>query len=299
VIPELLARNAREAWGADGERWLAALPARLDHLAAAWQLELGAPYALTYHWVCRARTADGTPAVLKTGPDLAREAAALAAWDGSGAVRLLRVAEDALLLERADPGTRAAHLVPDTDEQATAAAVEVLRRLHVAAPPAEGLPTLAEHLTDLDAHLADPARDRLVAHELVGRAAGLARELLAGAPPGAALLHGDLHHDNVLLARDGWLAIDPHGVVGDPGYDAGAWLYNPPELTSDAVPVLVPARVEQLADGLGQPLDRIIAWGFVQAVLSAVWTADTGSRSRMAPQDRTLDVAALLLPRLS
>jgi streptomycin 6-kinase len=233
--------------------------------------------------------------VLKTGPDLGREAAALAAWGGSGAVRLLRVTEGALLLELADPGTRAAHLVPDADEQATAAAVEVLRRLHAAAPPPEGLPTLAEHLADLDAHLAAPARDRLVPHDLVARAAGLARELLAGAPPGAALLHGDLHHDNVLRAGDGWLAIDPHGVVGDPGYDTGAWLYNPPGLTRDAVPALVPARVEQLADGLGQPLDRIVAWGFVQAVLSAVWTADTG----VAPQDRTLDVAALLLPRLS
>ena len=33
------------------------------------------------------------------------------------------------------------------------------------------------------------------------------------------MLHGDLHHDNVLRARrEPWLAIDPHGVVGDPGW---------------------------------------------------------------------------------
>ena len=31
------------------------------------------------------------------------------------------------------------------------------------------------------------------------------------------MLHGDLHHDNVLTAdREPWLAIDPHGVLGDP-----------------------------------------------------------------------------------
>ena len=31
----------------------------------------------------------------------------------------------------------------------------------------------------------------------------------------AVLLHGDLHHLNILSAGDGWIAIDPKGVVGE------------------------------------------------------------------------------------
>jgi streptomycin 6-kinase len=245
---------------------------------------------MTYHWVSRVLTADGAAAVLKVGlGDLAREAAALRSWGGDGAVRLLRsdLAAGALLLERAEPGTPASGLVPDDDEQATAAAVEVLSRLHAAAPPDE-LPPLPTSLRALD------VGHRLVPRSIVEQAVAVARELGVDAPP-EVLLHGDLHHDNLLRARDGWVAIDPHGAVGDPGYDAGAWLYNPPGLPAALVVALLPRRVEQLADGLGLRVDRVVAWGFVKAVLSAVWTAQD---TRGAPDATTLDVAALLLARL-
>jgi streptomycin 6-kinase len=42
------------------------------------------------------------------------------------------------------------------------------------------------------------------------------------------------------------------------------------------LPALAPARIEQLADGFGLPLDRVVAWGFVMGVLSEVWTAQGG-----------------------
>jgi streptomycin 6-kinase len=33
------------------------------------------------------------------------------------------------------------------------------------------------------------------------------------------LLHGDLHHENILMGKDGYCAIDPMGVIGDPVFD--------------------------------------------------------------------------------
>jgi streptomycin 6-kinase len=41
-------------------------------------------------------------------------------------------------------------------------------------------------------------------------------------------------------------------------------------------------------------VERIVAWGFVKAVLSEVWTAQGGG----VPGSRALDVARLLLPHL-
>ena len=301
TIPPALASNVVENWAEDGERWLAGLPGLLDQVTRDWELTPGEPYELSFHWVTAVTRADGSPAVLKLGVPaghLAIEAEALRIFDGRGAVRLL--AEDqvrgALLLERAEPGSPATMLVPDRDEEATAALIAVGRCLHRTPPAGCTLPPLRAESESFRAHLRRFPGDDPVPRHLVERAGALFDELCASAPEDL-VLHGDLHHDNVLRAvREPWLAIDPHGVVGDPGYDCGAMLYNPqPWRREDDLLALVPARIEQLADGFGLPVDRVVAWGFVMGVLSEVWTAQGGG----TPGSRALDVATLLRPRLS
>jgi streptomycin 6-kinase len=298
-IPPALARNVVENWPEQGETWLAALPDLIAEVAEDWQLVLGPSFALSLHWVTAATRADGSSAVLKLGvpaEHLAFEVQALRLYDGHGAVRLL--AEDltrgALLLERAEPGTRVASLVRDHDEQATAVLVTVARRLHQRPPPGCSLPALRGLGEAFAAHLRRFPGDDPMPRHLVERAGRLFEELCDSAPA-EVVLHGDLHHDNVLRAdREPWLAIDPSGIIGDPGFECGAVLYNPdPWLHEDDLLALVPARIEQLADGLSLAVDRVVAWGFVMAVLSEVWTAKGGT-----PGTRALDVAALLLPLL-
>jgi streptomycin 6-kinase len=145
-------------------------------------------------------------------------------------------------------------------------------------------------------HLARYPGDAPIPRRLGTRAFGLLDELCASAVD-RGVLHGDLHHDNILRAsREPWLAIDPHGVVGDPGAEVGAMLYNPdPPNRDPALVALVPARIEQLADGLGMDSDRLVAWAFEQAVLSEVWTAEEPG----AAVTRALDVALVLEPRLA
>ena len=300
TIPPVLARNVSEAWAAAGERWLAGLPALLEEVAAGWELTLGAPYDLSYHWVTPVTCADGTPAVLKLGVPaghLLDQAEALRLAGGDGAVRLLDhdEARGALLLERAEPGDPAATLVPERDEEATAALVDVGRRLHREPPPGCTLPDLEDESASFRDHLRRFPGDDPLPRDLVERAGRLFDELCASAPR-RLLLHGDLHHDNVLRAeREPWLAIDPFGVVGDPGYDCGPMLFNPDSDRRDGDLLrLVPARIEQLADGFGIPVVRVTAWGFVMGVLSEVWTAQGGG----AVGGRALDVATMLAARL-
>lgn len=41
------------------------------------------------------------------------------------------------------------------------------------------------------------------------------------------LLHGDFHHDNILLGNDGeYIIIDPKGVIGDPVFDIARFILN-------------------------------------------------------------------------
>lgn len=302
-VPSALRENVRAAWGDAGRRWLRRLPALLEDVSAGWELDVGEPYALSFNWVAPARRADGTPAVLKLGvPEsdhLSYEAEALACFAGRGAVRLLDrdAPRGALLLQRAEPGSMLRELVPERDDEATAIVVDVLRRLHEPAPDGARLPDLSRHAVSFRRHLAERPDHPALPRSLVTRAAGLFDELVASATE-RVVLHGDLHHDNVLLANSqAWMAIDPHGEVGDPGYDIAPLLYNPePGMRDDALRDLVPARIERLADGLGIPLDRACAWGFVGAVLSEVWDAEDGGP---VVAGRALDVALLLEPMLA
>jgi streptomycin 6-kinase len=307
MISDVLARNVVGVWGDDGARWLVDLPRIVRELASDWDLTVGGPYDLSYHYVTAVTCGDGTPAVLKlgvpTGTSLAEEAPALSAFEGRGAVRLLRVDLDrgALLLERVTPGWRARDLLPERDAAATSAAVGVMRRLHVPPPPGCTMPDATAQVDAFDSYATVHGDAGPLPLDLVVRAGGLMHELCASATE-RVVLHGDLHQDNILRAtREPWLAIDPHGLIGDPGYEVGALLFNPdPEDRDVALTALVPSRVEQLADELAMPVDRVVAWGFVKAVMSDVWSAeDWSSGADHSPSSRALDVARLLLPRLA
>lgn len=298
-VPDHLVRTAPAVWGDVGRRWVGGLPSVVASVLADWDLVLGEPMPPSQHWVAAVTTGDGHPAVLKVGPvepgHLPVEAEALRVFGGHGSVRLLR--EDrtrgALLLERASPGTSLESLVPATDEQATGALVDTMLALHRPAPTHCRLPPVLDQRADLDAHVRTSG---LLAARLVDRASHLFAELSSDASD-PVVLHGDLHHGNVVRSqRSPWLAIDPFGCVGDRGYEAGSMLFNPHPYDRDpGLLSLVPARVEQLADGLDLPVERVVAWGFVKAVLSQVWTCETVD----AQVTRALDVAALLEPRLA
>jgi streptomycin 6-kinase len=102
-------------------------------------------------------------------------------------------------------------------------------------------------------------------------AAEIAERLLSD-PIEVRPLHGDLHHDNIMHGPRGWLAIDPKGVLGDPGFDAANMFYNP--LDRDDL-CLDPQRIAHMAQVFAATLrqspppilDHAIAYG----CLSAAW----------------------------
>jgi streptomycin 6-kinase len=306
VIPPLLVRNVGEYWPELSDSWLAALPTLIDDITADWGLRLAEPHRMTIHWVSSVVRRDGARGVLKLGvPDghLDAEAEALRIFDGNGAARLLKAdpKRGAMLLEEIFPGTPVSEL--EDDEEATAVLIETARRLHRVPPEDCTLP----HLSSLSGSFLKYRDNGLVPQRMVDRAAGLFAELCASATA-EVVLHGDLHHDNVLASDGGlgggagdrqrhsgagseteWFAIDPHGFVGDPGYDGAAMLYNPdPENRDPALLHLVPRRIEQLAEH--DDLDRVVAWAYVMGVLAQMWAGDNPGRA--------LDVANLLESRL-
>ncbi|OJF12004.1 aminoglycoside phosphotransferase family protein [Couchioplanes caeruleus] len=299
VLPARFVHNVTGNWGHAGRAWLAELPGLVVALAREWDLTVGPAYPLSFNWVAPVRRADGSAAVLKLGlaeaGHLAAEATALAFFDGRAAARLLACDDErgALLIERLEPGTTLRTLVRHHDDRATAVLIDLMRRLHRPAPAGLVLKDLAARTADFAAYLDRSPGDAPLPRRLVTQAMHLYGDLCASAEA-RVVLHGDLHHENVLAAgREPWLAIDPHGVVGDPAAEIGPVLYNPLDGDEPTLSLLMP-RVEQFADGLGVATARVVAWGFVQAVLSEVWDAEGGGTT----PGRALQVALALRPLL-
>lgn len=278
-VPKHFARTIVEGYGARGAEWLNQLAARVADCSARWSLTVQPPFdALSYNYVAPAVRADGTPAVLKLGvpnPELATEIAALQLFDGRGSVRLLAADAElgALLLERLEPGTLLLDVADD--EAATAIAAEVMRQLWRPVPADCPFPTVARWAAGLQRlrQYFDGGTGPFPP-ALVRRAETLFTDLIATTDT-SVVLHGDLHHWNIMAAqRRPWLAIDPKGVVGEPAYEVGAWLRNPmPQLLTWPRPRhILSRRVDQLAEALNFHRQRLVAWATAQAVLSAWWT---------------------------
>lgn len=89
------------------------------------------------------------------------------------------------------------------------------------------------------------------------------------------LLHGDLHHDNILAGRKGtWLAIDPKGVIGEMEYEVISFLMNHlPEADPIAA---IRRRVDLFVKELHLQRERVLAWAFCHTILSAWWYVEDG-----------------------
>jgi streptomycin 6-kinase len=295
ALPPEFARFVISIWGATGAAWLERLPGLVDEYVGRWSLEsLEAPFEQSYNYVLAARRY-GEPVVLKLGvlrDELRTELAALQLYGGDGVVRVLEADPDngALLLERLLPGEPLADLALEDDEAATAIAAQVLARWRRPAPVGHAFPTVADWGRGFERIRArfDGGTGPLPAG-LTARAESLFAELLASSGP-PVVLHGDLHHANILSAtREPWLVIDPKGVVGEAEYEVGALLRNPsPEIAAD--PAVAAHRIAQLADLLGFDRRRIRDWAFAQAILSAWWGVEDGQ----PPNPRWLTIAETL-----
>jgi streptomycin 6-kinase len=279
TLPEEFAQRAKHIWGAQGEQWVAHFPEILAHVEAAWGLKQISPFEdLSYNFVASAVTQTGEAVILKIGvpnPELLTEAAALRAYDGNGAVHLLAYDADrgALLIERLAPGQMLHHLGDNCQESQIAA--RLMAQLCVPPPRDHTFPSLTdwarvfERVRDFPETFGLPISMLETAQQLAGQ--------LSETADGEWLLHGDLHHFNILYDQSrGWAVIDPKGVVGDRAFQAARFFCNPiPELLSNPDPLaLTRQRADIICTELEIDRQRILGWAYVDCILGACWSIE-------------------------
>ncbi|MBL7163041.1 MAG: phosphotransferase [Anaerolineales bacterium] len=281
TLPTDFTRRITGAFGDDGAEWLRHFPATLEKYSQRWSLTLLPHFEpLSYNFVAPAVRQDGGEVVLKLGvpnPELTSEIEALDIYSGRAAARLIEAdaVGGALLIEHLKPGTPLVEF--GDDEKATEIAAQIMQRLWRPVPTehnlravekwALGMRRLREHYNGGTGPFPE---------KLIQQAEILFAELIASTNS-LVVLHGDLHHWNILAAqREPWLALDPKGVVGDPAFEVAAWMHNPmPWLLEQPRPERILARrLDQFNEILGFDRQRMLDWSVAQAVLSAWWCVE-------------------------
>ena len=243
-----------------------------------WNLEPdGAPLATPSSRLLPVRR-DGMAMMLKIAlaEEERRGGSLMLWWDGDSAAQIIAHDDDALLLERAGGAASLAEMARSgMDDEATSIICAVAARLH--APRSQPLPELVK-LADWFKALAPAA----AAHGGIFRASADAARHLLEAPRDLTVLHGDLHHGNVLdFGPRGFLAIDPKGLIGERGFDLANIFCNPDHATA-AAPGRLVRRLGVVAEAANLDPSRLLLWVLAYAGLSAAWSIDDGYDPRTA-----------------
>jgi streptomycin 6-kinase len=281
TVSEVFRQRIVSTWGERGREWLDRLPTLISRCTERWRLSVQSRVpVLSYSFGAYVVTADGEEAILKIGvpnSELWTEIEALRLFQGGPIVDLIEADRrlGALLLRRVVPGIPLSTV--EGDEEATEIAAHLICELPVPEPSDHAFPTIDHWALAFDGLRARfDGKTGPLPGRMVQKAEWLLRDLQASRP-GRMLLHGDLHHGNILSGGEGrWVAIDPKGVIGDPAYEAARLQHNPiPRfLSMDRPRRVAQRRVEILASILREDCSRLLARAFFDAVLAACWSIE-------------------------
>lgn len=271
------------------------MPHDFRYFADLWELEAEGEVIKTHTSYLYPVRFQGVSAMLKIFQEHSDEYASskvLEHYRGVGAVSLLVSDDEAIVIERAVPGYDLSD-VPEAE--ACEVFTTVVKGIHKRLPAGVDVRPIRVLEKDFDAYLTSgntllPADEVLCAKELF-----LA---LNDSSTQEVLLHGDLHHYNILYDRDaGWRAIDPKGYLGDPAYEVGAFLRNPlhdPKRFSDAH--VLEQRIALITKQLQMDPARVRAWSYVNTMLAITYMQED---SVLEGWLRVKDLLSVDIPPLS
>ncbi len=204
--------------------------------------------------------------------------------EGSGCCKVYDFDEQngILLLERLVPGT-VLRKEPDLQKRLTVFK-DVFKKIH--RPETEALQnihsckTYLDWLTDIKDFIEKQDTDILMPENMKVKVC-LAKEICEEMfikYTDRLLLHGDLHHDNILLTQGGSYAmIDPKGVIGPAILDLPRFIMN----EIDTVHTLsdsehMEAVVHRISQIFGYPIEDVAKVYFMEVVLANAWCLEDG-----------------------
>jgi streptomycin 6-kinase len=266
-------KNIEAVYGETGNLWLQRLPIFIQELEQQWDVRFVKPVAeLSFNFVGLVNcNSNNQMAIIKTAPTgehLVNEVHCMLCFSNA-TPRVYKHDEErfAFLMEYITPGySLKKFLKNENDIVATRIIAQTIKELQ----KNQQKKYTFKHLSDLVGDLKS-----LYGHmdaKLLAKAGSLFSELTADRS-NDVVLHGDLHHDNIIRSGSSWKVIDPHGYLGDPVAEVGVMIRNPMDsFPNDVSPAqVVETRLNILKEELPFDPQKIKAWSFVMTILSAAW----------------------------
>jgi streptomycin 6-kinase len=277
TIPAYFGTSIHRFFGDEGDTWFAQLHELLLKCICRWDLrDCQIAANLSVNLICYAVSPEFGPVVLKIGfphPEFYSELAALSLYRGRNVCALYDTDLElgAMLIARVLPGYNLKAL--DDEGERLNIALDVIANLPMPAEPHPAIPAFSDWI---ERAFTRARRERKVKPEFLyylDQTEKLFYEVTAQ-EPAHMLLHGDLHHENMLYSEDGeWVVIDPKGVTGIRSLEAGRYILNAIWFTRDAQkPRVLEALVNAFAGAFHRPRRTIAICAMVDCVLSRTWT---------------------------
>jgi len=185
------------------------------------------------------------------------------------------ISDGVLLLERIMPGATL-KAVQDCNERAGIMA-GIMKGLHSPYHGMHAYPTYGVWYDKLCVFFETSGRREIFEYVKAGRA--IYRELRLSYH-NDCLLHGDLHHENVLLNQNGgYTIVDPKGVIGDPIMETARFLLNEVETNGFG---RIAGMISIMGEILEYPEKDIKLALAADCMLSCGWSADENCDDRRA-----------------
>lgn len=248
-----------------GKEWLQELPNLIRKYSKFWNFKFKEPLRnLSFNFVSTA-VRDEKEIIFKAGvpcQELFDEIKALKTFKGNIVTILEESSDGVFLLEKLSPGE---DLTTVSEDKAIETAASVMQSLWMKSE--ENFKTAKKINNVLTFKKEEILETKLIEKRDLEKAIFIEEQMSHD----YYLIHGDLHHYNILKSDDSWKAIDPKGYLAPKEYEIAPFLKNN---LKDDIENTVKRRIERFSEILNFDRKKLIDFAFLQTLLSAWWSID-------------------------
>ncbi|MFB7141219.1 aminoglycoside phosphotransferase family protein [Gottfriedia sp. NPDC056225] len=276
TLPEQFIKTIKDIHKEKGERWLENFEDLCHKCENRWNMKILSPFVLSYNFVAPIIIEGNKNAVIKLAvpnEEFNDEIEALNEFKDADFVKVIDydLKEGILILERLLPGNTLASI--ENEELEMQITVKVMKNLWKKPSTSSKLPTILNRENSFSRIVEKfPNGVGPISKELLLDAFSTFKEMNSSQST-QYLLHGDLHHYNLLNAgEDSWKVIDPKGLIGEREYDLIQFLLN--NIEGKDISTTLEKRIDLLVNELNLNKERLLLWGYSHAVLSTCWSLE-------------------------